>query len=198
MSDNKVSLLKGDKVSLDKLAADAGIEKIDLLSLGLGWNPQDSSGSEFDLDASVFMVDAAGKTQKGKFVYFRNLKSDDGSVTHSGDNRTGVGAGDDETITIELTKVSPEIQKLIVVVNIYDAVARKQTFGQVNDSVVRLYDKDKKELLKYELNEDYSRDTGITVCSIYRRGDSWSFSAEGKGQVEGLDAMCRLYGLELE
>lgn len=204
MSDNTVSLLKGDKVSLTKLAADNGLASLDKLSIGLGWDQTNSTGSKADLDASVFMVKADGTTDKSGFIYYGlaprqgdPFQSQCGSIRHTGDNTTGAGDGDDETLEFDLTKVPAGIDKLAVVVTIYDAKARGQNFGQIDNAVAKVYGPDKAAapLAKYEMSEDYTRDTAITVCSLYRKDGEWRFAAEGKGQAEGLDALCKVYGL---
>lgn len=195
-----VSLSKGQKVSLEKVAADAGITTpLQKVQIGLAWDPQKASGQEFDLDASVFLVGADGKTKEENFIYYNNLKSLDGSVVHSGDNRKGDAAGDDETITIDLTKIPADIDKIVAVITIHDAAARSQTFGQVDNTKATLYDVTNGApvpLLSYELNEDMSRDTAVHVCDLYRKDGGWKFNAAGAGQAEGLDAICKVFHLQ--
>lgn len=196
-----VNLGKGQKVSLAKVAADAGITTpLQKLRLGLGWSPQKASGGTYDLDVSVFLVDANNKTKDENFIYYGNKSTANKSVVHSGDNLTGDGDGDDETIEIDLTKIPADIDKIVAVVTIYEAKKKGQTFGQVDDTYARLYDVTNGkpvELLKYELNEDMSRDTAVHVCDIYRKDGEWKFNAAGQGQVEGLDAICRLFGMDV-
>ena len=203
-----VDLKKGAKVSLAKAAADAGITTpLTKVAIGLAWDPQVATGQDFDLDGSVFMVDVNNKTAEDRFVYYglasaagKPFSSKDGSVHHSGDNRKGDAAGDDEVITIDLNAVPADVDKLVVVVTIHDAKARNQTFGQVNNAKATLYDVSNGapvELLKYELNEDMSNDTAVHVCSLYRKDGEWKFDAAGAGQVEGLDAICRVFGLDV-
>ncbi len=191
---------KGEKISLDKVAADAGITTaLKKLRLGLGWDPQNASGSDYDLDASIFMVGADGKTKEKNFVFYGNKKSENGSVVHSGDNLTGQGDGDDETIEINLDAVDADVDKIVAVITIHQAKQRGQTFGQVNNTYARLYDITNGapvELLKYELNEDMSRDTAVHVCDIYRKDGQWKFNAAGQGQAEGLDAIMAIFGLQ--
>ena len=203
-----VNLGKGAKVSLAKAATDAGITTpLAKVAIGLAWDPQVATGQDFDLDASVLMVDANNKCRDDRFVYYglasaagQPFTSKDGSVQHSGDNRKGDAAGDDEVITVDLNAVPAEVDKLVIIVTIHDAVARKQNFGQVNNAKATLYDVTNGapvELLKYELNEDMSNDTAVHVCSLYRKGGEWKFDAAGAGQVEGLDAICRVFGLDV-
>lgn len=183
---NSISLVKGQKVDLTKDAA-----SLKNAALGLGWDTNNSgSGSAFDLDASAFLLNAQGKMrEQADFVYFRNLKSGNGSVSHSGDNLTGVGDGDDETVFVNLDQVPADVEQVILVVNIYQAKERKQNFGQVKNAFIRLYDKDtNQEILKYDLSEDFSSSTGVQFGRLYRHNGSWKFEASGLGEDGGLEA----------
>ena len=189
-----INLSKGQKVSLD-----AGIK---YAKAGLGWDVNNfDNGSEFDLDASVFMLGAGDKLQKDEdFIFYNNQKHASGSVTHSGDNRTGEGEGDDESIYIDFTKVPANIEKLAFVVTIHDAVARKQNFGMVNNAFIRLLSLESagaetgKEELRFDLSEDYSTETAILVAEIYRHNGEWKFGAKGDGFSGGLEAFVKKYG----
>jgi tellurium resistance protein TerD len=189
-----INLSKGQKVSLD-----AGIK---YAKAGLGWDVNNfDNGSEFDLDASVFMLGAGDKLQKDEdFIFYNNQKHASGSVVHSGDNRTGEGEGDDESIYIDFTKVPANIEKLAFVVTIHDAVARKQNFGMVNNAFIRLLSLDSagaetgKEELRFDLSEDYSTETAILVAEIYRHNGEWKFAAKGDGFAGGLEAFVKKYG----
>lgn len=185
-----ISLTKGNKVDLSKDAP--GLQNA---VLGLGWDTNQAGGAAFDLDASVFMLNAAGKLPaQGNFVYFKNLKSPGNSVEHSGDNLTGVGDGDDESVFVDLSKVPADVNELHFVVNIYDAVARKQNFGQVKNAFIRMYDKESKvEILRYDLSEDFNAHTAVLFGRLYRHNGAWKFEATGTGEIAGLDAYLSRY-----
>ena len=149
-----VNLSKGGRVSLSKEAP--GLSKI---LVGLGWDTNSSdTGAEFDLDASAFLLGASGKVENEKnFVFYNNLTSADGSVVHTGDNRTGEGEGDDEAIKIDLSKISPNVKEIDIVVTIHEANARRQNFGMVKNSFMRIVDeRSGKEIARYDLEEDFS------------------------------------------
>jgi tellurium resistance protein TerD len=179
-----ISLSKGARVNLAKEAP--GLTKV---TVGLGWNPNlTDTGTDFDLDASVFMIGENGKVPSQQFfVYFNNKESGDGAVIHQGDNLTGEGEGDDEVVTVELDKVDSAVQEILFVVTIYESDVRKQNFGQVANSYIRLMDGDK-EIAKYELDEDYSTETAIEFGKLYRKDDTWRFQAVGVGYNTGLDS----------
>jgi tellurium resistance protein TerD len=159
-----------------------------LFTIGLGWDTNTSStGTGIDLDASVFMLGENDKlVSDGHFVYYNNLKSPDGSVTHSGDNRDGEGDGDDEQIQVDLTKVSPAVTQICVVVTIHEAVERRQNFGQVRNAFIRIVDGTGTELVKYELDEDFSVEAAVEFGRIYLRNGQWKFEAVGAGMTGGL------------
>jgi len=186
-----ISLSKGGRVNLSKEAP--GLSK---MVIGLGWDDNASdTGADFDLDASVFLVDANGKTTNEKnFVFYNNLKSADGSVEHTGDNTTGEGDGDDEQIIVDLTKVSPDVQEIVFVVTIHEADMRKQNFGQVSNSFIRIIDEASvEEVAKYELDEDYSTETAMEFGKLYRKDDTWRFQAVGSGFNAGLQGFVDRY-----
>lgn len=188
-----INLTKGQKISLSKEAPNLKIALV-----GLGWDiKQYDSGADFDLDASIFLLDNTGKcAHDSDFIFYNNLSS--GGVTHSGDNCTGEGEGDDEAVTIEFEKVPSYVEKIVVTVTIYEAQARGQNFGQVANAFVRLVDKQTGvELLRYDLGEDYSTETAIVFAEIYRHNGEWKFSAVGSGFNGGLEALCRQYGLSV-
>lgn len=191
-----VSLKKGEKVSLNK--NNPGLKNI---IVGLGWdtNAFDTGGS-FDLDSAAFLVGENGKvTSSDDFVFFGNLKHKSGSVEHMGDNRTGVGAGDDEVIKIDLSLVPASISKIIFTVTIYEAEERRQNFGQVSNSYVRIYNADNnEEILRYDLGEDFSIETSAVFGELYRYNNEWKFNAIGSGFQGGLAAICANYGVETE
>ncbi|RSD26288.1 TerD family protein [Mesobacillus subterraneus] len=200
-----ISLQKGQRVDLTK--GNPGLSKI---MVGLGWDPVQKSGggglfgglfgggggANIDCDASVIMLGANDKLQSNNdVVYFGNLKSRDGSVTHTGDNLTGDGDGDDEQVYIELSRVPANIEKLVFVVNIYDAVKRKQHFGMIRNAFIRVVNpSNNQELIKYNLTEDYSGKTSLLVGEIYRNNNEWKFAAVGTGtNAPGLSEVVRSY-----
>lgn len=179
-----INLSKGGRIDLSKEAPN-----LKNAVVGLGWDVNDSdTGVEFDLDASIFMLDNSGKIPTDShFVFYNNSKSPCGSVEHTGDNRTGVGEGDDESINITLNKIAPNIEEIVVVVTIHDAAQRRQNFGQVSNSFIRIYDKDtNQEIAKYELEDDFSSETAIEFGRFYKKDNSWRFKAVGVGYNSGL------------
>lgn len=189
-----VSLSKGGNVSLSKEAP--GIESI---TVGLGWDVRATDGADFDLDASCFLLKEDGKVPNDSaFIFYNNLKSADGSVEHTGDNRTGVGEGDDEAIKVDLTRVPAEITRLAVTVTIHEAQERKQNFGMVSGAFIRVVNnKDGKEIARYDLSEDASTDTAMIFGEVYRHNNEWKFKAVGQGFQGGLGPMARNYGVNI-
>ena len=176
-----------------------------LALVGLGWDTNRySGGAEFDLDASAFLLGANGKVRKEEdFIFYGNLKSADGSVTHTGDNRTGEGEGDDEVLYIDFTKVPADVERIAITVTIYEAQERGQNFGQVSNAYVRLARRSSEndsvgtEELRYDLGEDFSVETALVVCELYRSGATWKFNAVGAGYQGGLYALCKAYGVNV-
>ncbi|MBS5788245.1 MAG: TerD family protein [Clostridioides difficile] len=190
-----IVLKKGQKIDLTK--GNPGLKKI---KLGLGWDTNSfDSGFDYDLDVSVFMVGKSNRVERDEdFIFYNNLKHSSGSVEHLGDNRTGEGDGDDEEILMDLPKIPDHIERVAVTVTIYDAEQRRQNFGQVSNSYVRVLNTDnEEEILRYDLGEEFSIETAITVCEIYRYNGEWKFSAVGAGFEGGLEALCRNYGLSV-
>jgi tellurium resistance protein TerD len=175
-----ISLVKGQKI-------DIGLSKI---SVGLGWNPNEGTGHNFDLDASAFMINANRIIPADEyFVFYGNTDSPDGALHHTGDDPTGGNSaeGDDETIEIDLSKVNDDIKEILFVVTIHDATARKQNYGQVRNSYIRVVDDaTNQEIAKYELDEDFSIETGIEFGRLYKRDKKWKFEASGIGYKEDL------------
>lgn len=190
-----ISLQKGGNISLSK--EDLGLK---LLNLGLGWDPRATDGQEFDLDALAFCLDANGKVpSENHFVFYGNLSLLDGTVKHSGDNRTGNGDGDDETISVDLPNLSPEIQKIVLAVSIHQAVERGQNFGQVSNAYIRCVNKEtNKEIARFDLSEDASTETVMIFGEIYRHNNEWKFRAVGQGYAQGLTALVESYGLSVK
>ena len=195
-----ISLVKGQKVDLTK-----GNPSLKKLLIGLGWDTNKYDGGfDFDLDASAFLLGADGKCMRDEdFVFYNNLDGRDGAVVHMGDNRTGEGEGDDEVILLDFDKLPQEIEKIAICVTIHEADQRRQNFGQVSNAYVRLAridsdsDADGVDLLRFDLEEDFSIETAIVVCEIYRRGPEWKFNAVASGFQGGLAALVRNYGLEV-
>jgi stress response protein SCP2 len=187
-----INLQKGQRVDLTK--SNPGLSKI---LVGLGWDPVQSGGggklfgslfggggtANVDCDASVIMLGANDRLQNNKdVIYFGNLKSNDGSVQHSGDNLTGDGDGDDEQIVVDLSRVPASIQKLVFVVNIYDCVKRKQHFGMIQNAFIRVVNpSNQQEMIRYNLSDDYNGRTSLVAGEIYRHGTEWKFGAIGSG-----------------
>lgn len=164
--------------------------------IGLGWDTNASStGASFDLDASVFIMGENKKILSDQhFVFYNNLKSPDEAVEHTGDNLTGDGDGDDEQILVDLSKIDPRTSEICIVVTIHDAEDRKQNFGQVRNSFVRILDSsNNSELVKYELEEDFSIETAVEFGRIYKRNNEWKFEAVGVGMKGGLQDYLNKY-----
>ncbi|QEH68473.1 TerD family protein [Cellulosilyticum sp. WCF-2] len=190
-----INLVKGQKIDLTK-----GNPALKKVIIGLGWDTNKYSGGfDFDLDASVFLVGSNGRTNHDEdFIFYNNLKSRNEAVIHTGDNRTGEGDGDDEQILLEFAKMPADVEKMAVTVTIHEAIERGQNFGQVSNAYVRVINKDTGEdVLRYDLGEDFSIETAIVVCEIYRNGADWKFSAIGSGFQGGLAALCKNYGLDV-
>ena len=194
-----VSLSKGSKISLAKAASDSGVSgELSKIIVGLGWDTNKyDGGGEFDLDASVFMCDANGKVTKDtNFVFYNNKKAP--GVEHMGDNRTGEGEGDDEVINVDLKALEADVAKLAFTVTIFEAKERNQTFGQVDNAYIRIVDANSgTEILRYDLSEDYSTETALVVGEMYNNNGEWKFNAVGAGFNDGLEGLCRNYGLNV-
>lgn len=164
-------------------------------TIGLGWDTNSAStGEGFDLDASVFILGENGKLVSDEhFVFYNNKKSPDDAVTHSGDNLTGDGDGDDEQVKVDLTKISGAAKEICIVVTIHEAEARRQNFGQVRNSFIRVIDEQNNELVKYELDEDFSVETAVEFGRIYNRNGQWKFEAVGAGMKGGLQDYLNKY-----
>lgn len=189
-----VSLSKGGNVSLSKEAP--GLTAIDV---GLGWDARVTDGPAFDLDASAFLLNADGKVRSdGDFIFYNNKTSADGSVVHQGDNQSGSGDGDDEVVTIDLTKVPSDVQKIAFSVTIHDADARKQNFGQVRNAYIRVVNKaGGAEITRYDLSEDYSTETAMIFGEIYRNNNEWKFKAIGQGFAGGLAPLAHNFNVNI-
>lgn len=181
-----INLTKGQRIEI-------GLSKV---GIGLGWDPNEGAGSDFDLDASAFMLGDNKKIPKDEFlVFYNNQLSPDQAVESSGDDTTGGSSdGDDETLTVDLSKVDPKIQEIIFTVTIHDFEARRQNFGQVRNSFIRIYNaQTNEEIAKYELDEDFSVETAVEFGRLYKRGGEWKFEAMGIGYKGGLDYFVKKY-----
>ena len=180
-----VSLVKGGNVSLTKEAPSMNVALV-----GLGWDARVTDGQAFGEDGKV-LSDA-------HFVFYNNTTSPDGAVQHQGDNRTGEGDGDDEQVKIELAKVSADVKKLVFAVTIHEAEARKQNFGMVSNSYMRVVNNDNgAEIARFDLSEDASTETAMIFGELYRHGAEWKFKAVGQGFAGGLGALAQQHGINI-
>lgn len=188
-----ISLGKGGNVSLSR--EDPNLNKV---LVGLGWDVRTTSGADYDLDASVFVVNEQEKVRSDSdLIFYNNLRSVDGSVEHLGDNLTG--EGDDEQVKVDLNKVSADVHKLVFSVTIHDAEARGQSFGQVSGAFIRVANGEtNREIVRFDLSEYASTETAMLFGEVYRRGGEWKFRAVGQGFAGGLGPMARSYGVDAE
>ena len=189
-----ISLQKGGNVNLSKEAP--GLSK---MTVGLGWDTRATDGAAFDLDGAVFLLNSSGKVRSdADFIFYNNLKSADGSIVHSGDNTTGAGDGDDEFVTIDLTKVPADVDKVVLGVTIHDAETRRQNFGMVGKAFIRCVNAaGGTEIARYDLSEDGSTEAAIIFGEVYRAGADWKFRAIGQGFKGGLGPLAKNYGVNV-
>jgi tellurium resistance protein TerD len=189
-----VALTKGGNVSLSKSAPN-----LTAIMVGLGWDARTTTGADFDLDASALLLGPNGKVlSDSHFVFFNNLRSPDGSVEHTGDNLTGEGEGDDESILVNLSLVPSQVDRIVFPVSIYDADSRGQSFGQVANAFIRIVNQaDNNELARYDLSEDASSETAMIFGEVYRRNDEWKFRAVGQGYASGLRGIAVDFGVNV-
>lgn len=190
-----IQLSKGQRIDLTK--TNPGLTKA---IIGLGWDTNKySGGHDFDLDASAFLADENSKCANDHdFIFYNNLQHPSGAIIHTGDNRTGEGDGDDEQLVVDFTKIPSHVHRIGITVTIHDAELRQQNFGQVSNAFVRLVDEsNNQELLRFDLGEDFSIETAVVFCELYRHGNDWKFNAIGSGFSGGLAALCRNYGLQV-
>ncbi|MFZ3289403.1 MAG: TerD family protein [Telluria sp.] len=187
-----ISLQKGGNVNLSKEAP--GLKKV---IVGLGWDPRATDGAVFDLDGSAFMLKADGKVRADSdFIFYNNLKSTDGSLTHTGDNLTGQGEGDDERLVVDLALVPPDIDRIAGGVTIHEAEQRRQNFGMIGRAFIRCLNADgEREIARYDLSEDSSTETAMIFGELYRAGGEWKFRAVGQGFKGGLGPLARSFGV---
>jgi tellurium resistance protein TerD len=189
-----ISLSKGGNVNLSKEAP--GLNKI---VVGLGWDARATDGAAFDLDASAFLVRLDGKVRSDSdFCFYNNKSVANGAVQHTGDNLTGAGEGDDETVKVELSKIPADLDKVVFAVTIHEAETRKQNFGQVNHAYIRIVNEDGgQEIARYDLSEDASIETAMIFGEIYRVGTDWKFKAVGQGFAGGLGPLAASFGVSV-
>ncbi|MGR8933809.1 MAG: TerD family protein [Gammaproteobacteria bacterium] len=189
-----VSLSKGGNVNLSKEAP--GLSAI---TVGLGWDVRVTDGAAFDLDASAFLLKADGKVRSDSdFIFYNNKIGAGGSVEHSGDNLTGAGEGDDETLKINLLQIPTEIDKVVFSVTIHEAESRRQNFGQVSKASIRIVNQaDNTEIARYDLSEDASIETAMIFGEVYRSGSDWKFRAVGQGFAGGLGPLAKSFGVNV-
>ena len=189
-----ISLQKGGNVSLSKEAP--GMKK---MLIGLGWDVRATDGAAFDLDGSAFLLNASGKVRSdADFIFYNQTKSADGSVEHTGDNRTGEGDGDDESIIINLDQVPADVEKIAVTVTIHEAEQRNQNFGQVSSDFIRCVNADTNvEVARFDLSEDASVETAMIFGEVYRHNGEWKFRAIGQGFKGGLGPLAKNYGVNI-
>jgi tellurium resistance protein TerD len=189
-----VSLSKGGNVSLSKEAP--GLTNI---VIGLGWDTRSTDGSDFDLDASMFVLKDDNKVRSDSdFIFYNNRTGADGAVEHLGDNLTGEGEGDDEQIKVDLSRVPQDVANLAVGVTIHEADTRRQNFGMVSNAFIRVVNgADNSEIARYDLSEDASTETAMVFGEVYRRGGEWKFKAVGQGFQGGLGPLARNYGVNV-
>ncbi|WP_267351478.1 TerD family protein [Sphingomonas carotinifaciens] len=189
-----VSLSKGGNVSLSK--EEPGLSRI---LIGLGWDTRTTDGTDFDLDASAFLLGTGDRVRgDADFIFYNNLRSADGSVEHTGDNRTGEGDGDDEALKVDLATVPSDVQKIAVSVTIHEGEQRRQSFGMVSNAFIRVVnDVTGREIARYDLSEDASTETAMIFGEVYRHNGEWKFRAVGQGYKGGLAPMARNFGVNV-
>lgn len=183
-----INLTKGQRIEM------TGLSKV---GVGLGWDPNEGTGFDFDLDASAFMLGENKKLLKDEFfVFYNNPLSPDKAVESSGDDLTGGNSdgGDDETLMVDLSKVDSKIQEIVFTVTIHDYETRRQNFGQVRNSYIRIYNaQTNEEIAKYELDEDFSVETAVEFGRLYKKSGEWKFEAVGAGYKGGLQYFVNKY-----
>ena len=190
-----INLSKGGNVNLSKTAP-----TMVHIDLGLGWNPRATDGKAFDLDAVAFLIPANGKVrQDSDFVFFNQKQSACGSVAHNGDNRTGDGEGDDEVISVDISKVPADVEKVIFAVTIHEGQQNGQSFGQVDKAYIRVINKDNngEEVARFDLSEDGSTEVAMIFGELYRHSGEWKFKAVGQGFNGGLGPLAASYGVSV-
>jgi len=185
-----INLAKGQKIDLTKTNP-----TVKSFRIGLGWSANAAVGASFDIDVSAFILDENQKrVTDAHFVFYNNLKSPNDFVVHTGDNTTGVGEGDDETILVDFSKATEKEKSIVFVVTINDAESKRQNFGQISNSYIRiLNNENNEEIMKFDLNEDYSIETAVTFGKLYLKDGEWKFEAVGTGMRGGLQEYLNIY-----
>jgi len=175
------------------------VPNLNKVTIGLGWDARQTAGAAFDLDASIFLTKGDGKVRTPRdLVFYNNLQSVDGSVRHLGDNLTGVGEGDDEQVEVDLTRVPPDVEKIVFVVSIYQAEQRQQSFGMVQRAFIRVVNRDSnQEICRYDLTEEASTVSSMIFGEVYRYSGEWKFRAVGQGFAGGLKGLGQMFGVNL-
>lgn len=188
-----VNLSKGGNVNLTKAAP--GLRGV---VVGLGWDARATDGATFDLDSTSFLLTTAGKVRSNAdFIYYNNTRSACGSVEHGGDNQTGAGDGDDETMRVNLPIVPAEVERIAFCVTIHEAEVRRQNFGMVSRAYIRVMDAGSgAELARYDLSEDASIETAMIFGELYRHQGDWKFRAMGQGFAGGLRSLAGGFGVD--
>lgn len=189
-----LTLTKGNNLSLTK--SDPGLDKV---HIGLGWDPRTTTGDAFDLDASALLLGADGKVRSSAdFIFYNQPSAADGSVVHKGDNRSGEGDGDDESIAVHLSNLASDIARIVFVVSIDQADARRQNFGQVRSAYCRVVNQETdSEVVRYDLSEDAAPETCMIFSELYRHNGEWKFKAVGQGYASGLAGVAADFGVQL-
>jgi len=187
-----ISLSKGRGISLTKAAPGLSI-----VQAGLGWDPRTTAGMAFDLDASALVCDANGRCiDESWFIFYNQLASPNNAIVHGGDNPDGSGEGDDEVITVTLAMIPPQAQRVVFAVSIHEGELRRQSFGQVQNSYIRILDTmSGTEIARYDLVEDFSNETSVVFGELVRSGSDWIFQAVGQGYPGGLGGLISHFGL---
>ena len=189
-----VELTRGGNISLEK--ASPGLIHI---LVGLGWDERSTDGTSFDLDASAFLLNVSEKVRsEGDFIFYNQLRSPDGSVEHTGDNLTGEGDGDDESLKVQLPQIPSDVEKISFTVTINDAEQRRQNFGMIQNAFIRVVNSaNNEEICRYDLTEDFSIETALIFGELYRHSGEWKFRAVGQGFQGGLLALCNNFGVHI-
>ena len=189
-----VELTRGGNLSLEK--ASPGLTNI---VVGLGWDERSTDGANFDLDASAFLLNEGEKVRSdADFIFYNQLRSSDGSIEHTGDNLTGAGEGDDESLKIQLPGVPQDVAKVSFTVTINDAEKNGQNFGMIRNAFIRVVNAaDQSEICRYDLTEDFSIETALVFGELYRHSGEWKFRAVGQGFQGGLMALCQNFGVNV-
>ncbi|MEV0478932.1 TerD family protein [Streptomyces prunicolor] len=189
---------EAERLGYDVLSLSKAAPNLTNVLIGLGWDARSTTGADFDLDASALLCNGGRVLGDEWFIFYNQLTSPDGSVEHTGDNLTGEGEGDDESILVDLSKVPANVDKIVFPVSIHDADVRGQTFGQVSNAFIRVVNQaDGLELARYDLSEDASTETAMIFGELYRYQGEWKFRAVGQGYASGLRGIAMDFGVNV-